>query len=147
MRSALLLPRSRHKRTALMCVLSAGKNSRLTDTATSLGRPAAHNSAVLLCRLRCISRADQVCASLQKQTALLCVLSVGTTVVTCLIRQRGVEQRRRTTVQFCCAPCKAAKLLLRIQIQTQSVPIGAGSRADQVVLCPKTNRTPVRHGD
>ena len=29
-------------------------------TATSIGGPVAHNSAVLLCRLRCISRADQV---------------------------------------------------------------------------------------
>ena len=31
-----------------------------------------------------------------------------------------------------CAGCMAAKLLLRIQIQTQSVPYGAGSRADLV---------------
>ena len=42
----------------------------------------------------------------------------------------------RTEVRFSFAGCKAAKLLLRIQIQTQSVPIGAGLRADQVVLHP-----------
>ena len=32
----------------------------LPDLTMSIGQPVPHNSAVLLCRLRCISRADQI---------------------------------------------------------------------------------------
>ena len=58
--SALLLPRSRHKRTALPCVPPREQAASPIDTAKSIGKTAAHNSAVLLCRLRGSSRADQV---------------------------------------------------------------------------------------
>ncbi len=66
--------------TALLCVPATKTSLHLTEIATSIGKPAAHNSAVLLCRLRGISRADQIvlppqiephsCASRQQKPAL-----------------------------------------------------------------------------
>ena len=69
--------------------------------------------------------------SLHSRTALLCAAGLPR-LVAVSVRRLFFPPIRRTGVWFSCAGCKAAKLLLRIQIQTQSVPYGAGSRADLV---------------